>query len=282
MALGGWSCGRFGFAAKRGSHVMGILNVTPDSFSDGGCYAGSDAAIAAGMRMLEDGAAIVDVGGESTRPGSDPVSPEDELARVLPVVRALAGAGACVSIDTRHAAVAADALAAGASILNDVSGFSDPEMVRVAVGSDAGLIVMHMLGEPKTMQTAPEYTDVVAEVSRFLDGRARRLVEAGVAPERIAVDPGIGFGKTTGHNLALLRHLDALGPWPVIVGASRKRFIGEITGVTEPRERLAGSLAAALFASARGALVVRVHDVAATVQALAVLDALDGGGGDPS
>jgi dihydropteroate synthase len=282
MAVGAWSCGRFEFAATRGSFVMGILNVTPDSFSDGGSYADSDAAIAAGMRMLEDGAAIVDVGGESTRPGSDPVSAEEELARVLPAVRALAEAGACVSIDTRHAAVAAKALTAGASILNDVSGFTDPEMVRTAVGSDAGLIVMHMLGEPKTMQAAPEYDDVVAEVSGFLSARARELVEAGVAPDRIAVDPGIGFGKTTAHNLELLRHLGELGRWPVVVGVSRKRFIGEITGVAEPRDRLAGSLAAALFASERGALVVRVHDVAATVHALAVFDAVDGGGGDPS
>jgi dihydropteroate synthase len=272
-----WRCRSFSLDLAR-PLVMGILNVTPDSFSDGGAYADSGAAVAAGARMLAEGAAIIDVGGESTRPGSDPVSAEEELARVLPVVRALAGQGACVSVDSRRARVATASLAAGASIVNDVSGFSDPEMVRVAAGSDAGLIVMHMRGEPKTMQSDPVYADVVAEVAAYLARQAEALESASVARDRIAVDPGIGFGKTTEHNLALLRRLDGIASlgYPVVVGASRKRFIGEITGVAEPRDRLAGSVAAAVLAVANGARVVRVHDVAATVQALAVRSAIAG------
>jgi dihydropteroate synthase len=274
-----WRCGAFALDLSR-PLVMGILNVTPDSFSDGGSYVDADAAVAAALRMLADGADIIDVGGESTRPGSDEVSAQEEIARVVTVVRALAERGACVSVDTRHAEVALAALAAGAAILNDVAGFRDAAMVEMATGSDAGLVVMHMQGEPKTMQTGPGYEDVVAEVAVYLEGQASALEAAGVSRERIAIDPGLGFGKTTAHNLELLRRLEALTALerPVLIGASRKRFIGEVTGIAEPRERVAGSVAVALEAVARGASIVRVHDVAATVQALAMQQAIQGEG----
>lgn len=270
-----WRCGSFSFPWGR-PVVMGILNVTPDSFSDGGAYSDPRFALAAADAMLAAGAAIIDVGGESTRPGSVAPGTHEEIARVEGVVARLSAQGTCVSIDTRHAPVARAAVAAGAQIINDVSGFEDPEMVAVAVESGAGLVVMHMRGEPRTMQDAPHYDDVVADVAAYLADRARALVAAGVDPSRIALDPGIGFGKTTAHNLELLRRLPELCElgYPVLVGASRKRFIGEITGVTEPRERVAGSVAVALDAVARGALAVRVHDVAATVQALAMAAAI--------
>jgi dihydropteroate synthase len=256
---------------------MGVLNVTPDSFSDGGSYIDTDAAVAAALRMLADGAGIIDVGGESTRPGAEPVSASQEAGRVVGVITALAEQGACVSVDTRHAVVAARAMEAGAAIVNDVSGFADPEMVRVGAGSGAGLVVMHMRGEPRTMQDWPVYGDVVTEVAAYLAQQASALERAGVERDRIAIDPGLGFGKSTAHNLELLRRLPELAAlgFPVVVGASRKRFIGEVTGVAEPRDRLAGSLAAALEAVRRGAAVVRVHDVAATVQALAMARATD-------
>lgn len=255
---------------------MGILNVTPDSFSDGGRHADAAAAIAAGEAMLAAGATIVDVGGESTRPGADPVTGEEELRRVVPVVTALAARGACVSIDTRHAEVARACVDAGACVINDVSGFRDRAMVEVAAGCGAGLVVMHMLGEPATMQAAPAYEDVIGEVKAYLLAQAGSLEAAGVARERIALDPGIGFGKTTAHNLGLLGGLDALVAtgYPVVVGASRKRFIGELTGEAVPDRRLAGSLAAAVCAAERGAAVVRVHDVSETVAALRVADAI--------
>jgi dihydropteroate synthase len=261
---------------------MGIVNVTPDSFSDGGINYDSRAALATARAMLAAGADLIDVGGESTRPGSAEVSAAEELARVLPVVRDLAARGVVVSVDTRHATVATECVAAGAAVVNDVSGFSDPAMVALAASCEAGLVVMHMRGEPRTMQDEPLYDDVVVEVAAYLLAQAALLEAAGVARERIALDPGIGFGKTTTHNLELLRRLDeivALG-YPVLVGASRKRFIGEITGVTEPRERLAGSIAVALDAVEHGAAIVRVHDVPETVQALAIARALHGETGE--
>ena len=267
-----WQCGRFALTLDR-PLVMGILNVTPDSFSDGGEHEGPLEALEWAERMIAGGAAIVDVGGESTRPGSAPVTPAEELARVQPVVeRLVADAVVPVSIDTRHPLVAQACVDAGAAIVNDVSGFRDDAMVRVAAGSGTGVVIMHMLGEPGTMQDDPRYDDVVDEVRGYLDRQAARLVRAGVAESRIAIDPGIGFGKTLEHNLALLRGLPALVEvgFPVVVGASRKRFIGEITGEQVPAERVGGSVAAALWAAARGAAVVRVHDVAATAQALAV------------
>lgn len=273
----GWRCGRFLLDVDR-PIVMGIVNVTPDSFSDGGVNIDPRAAVASARAMVAAGAGVIDVGGESTRPGSGEMTAAEESARVLAVVRELADGGAVVSIDTRHAVVASAGVAAGASIINDVSGFSDPAMVDVALSCDAGLVVMHMKGDPRTMQDEPRYKDVVTEVAGYLGARAAGLVAAGVDPLRIALDPGIGFGKTIEHNLELLRRLDelvALG-YPVLVGASRKRFIGELTGVAEPRGRVAGSVAAALVAVQRGAAVVRVHDVPETVGALAVALAIGG------
>ncbi|GAV31735.1 dihydropteroate synthase and related enzymes [Coriobacteriaceae bacterium EMTCatB1] len=275
-----WQCGRYPLSLER-PLVMGIVNVTPDSFSDGGEHATADAAVEHGLRLVREGADILDVGGESTRPGSDEVPPDVESARVLPVVERLAReAGVPVSIDTRHAEVAHAALASGASIVNDVAGFRDSAMVEVAAASDAGLVVMHMLGEPKSMQANPRYDDVVVEVRAFLERQATALVAAGVAPERICVDPGIGFGKTLDHNLALLRALSELASlgYPVLVGASRKRMIGDLTGEPEPKRRLGGSVAVALWAAAHGASIVRVHDVRETKQALTVWGALEGSG----
>ncbi|TLM71650.1 MAG: dihydropteroate synthase [Actinobacteria bacterium] len=273
-----WSCGRFRLALDP-PLVMGVVNVTPDSFSDGGEHFTPDAAIAHGRELAAAGADILDVGGESTRPGSDEVPPADELARVLPVVEALAGPdgpGLPVSIDTRHADVAGPCVEAGASIINDVAGFRDAAMLELAVSCDAGVVVMHMLGEPKTMQDEPEYEDVVREVSAWLAARTAALETAGVAHDRIVIDPGIGFGKTLEHNLALLRGLPELRRvgFPVLVGASRKRFIGALTGEAEPRMRLGGSLAVATTAVLGGAAVLRVHDVAETVQAVRVAAAL--------
>ncbi len=259
---------------------MGILNVTPDSFSDGGLYVDTTAAIAHGHEVFEAGADIVDVGGESTRPGSAEIDLDEEIRRTLPVVEKLSREAICVSIDTRHPEVAAAGYCTGANIINDVSGFGDPAMVEVAAAGDAGLIVMHMLGEPGTMQNAPHYDDVVGEVSAFLVERARRLQSADVARERIAIDPGIGFGKTLEHNLELLHRLPeiaALG-YPVVIGASRKRFIGTLTGQDVPAERIEGSITAAVWAATHGASVVRVHDVAGTVRALKVACAIDGFG----
>ena len=271
-----WRCGRFDLSLAT-PIVMGILNVTPDSFSDGGQHDDPAAAVTWGERLVTDGAAILDVGGESTRPGAGVLSASGEIARVRPVVRRFSvDTEVPVSIDTRNAEVAAACIEAGASIINDVSGFRDRAMVEVAARCDVGVIIMHMLGDPSTMQNEPRYDDVVREVGGYLLAQAAVLEAAGVARERIAVDPGIGFGKTLEHNLALLRALPALADlgYPVVIGASRKRFIGELTGVQEPSSRVAGSLAAACYAASHGAAVVRVHDVAATVQALAVSTAL--------
>jgi dihydropteroate synthase len=276
-----WRCGAFSFPWDR-PIVMGILNVTPDSFSDGGTYVEARFALNAAHAMLSAGADIIDVGGESTRPGSVAPSTREEIARVEGVVANLSASGACVSIDTRHAEVARAAVAAGASIINDVSGFEDPAMVEVAVESGAGLVVMHMQGDPRTMQVDPRYDDVVREVADYLAGRASALLDAGVDPARICIDPGIGFGKTTAHNLELLRRTDELTRlgYPVLIGASRKRFVGEITGVDVPRDRVAGSVAVAIEAVQRGALCVRVHDVPETVQALRMIQAVEGSGNE--
>ena len=273
-----WRCGRFEVALTR-PLVMGIVNVTPDSFSDGGLCEDAERAIAHARELVLAGADIIDVGGESTRPGSDEVSPGEEARRVVPVIRALAEEiAAPLSIDTRHADVARQCVVAGASIINDVSGFRDPAMVELAAQCDAGLVVMHMLGEPKTMGSGPHYGDVVAEVRDYLASRAAALEAAGVARERIMLDPGIGFGKTTAHNLAILRRLGAIESvgYPVLVGASRKRFVGELTDVAEPCERVAGSIAVALWSSSAGAAAVRVHDVAETVRAFRMWAALSG------
>lgn len=249
---------------------MGILNVTPDSFSDGGQHDGFDAAVAHARAMVAAGAQIIDVGGESTRSGARAVSIEEELARTLDVVRTLAAEGICVSIDTRHADVARACVEAGAAIINDVSGFRDPAMVEVAASCDAGCVIMHMKGEPATMQDDPVYDDVVAEVKAYLADQAAMLEAAGVARERICVDPGPGFGKTASQTLELMRNFhefSRLG-YPTMCAVSRKRYIGEAYGIAEASERDAASASEALMACELGASVVRVHNVEATTAAL--------------
>jgi dihydropteroate synthase len=253
---------------------MGIVNVTPDSFSDGGLFAAPSAAVEHGLALVADGAAIVDVGGESTRPGSEPVAAATEKQRVLPVVEGLAATGthAQISIDTRKASVARAALAAGASMVNDVSALRDREMAGVVAESGADCCLMHMLGEPRTMQDDPRYDDVVDEVKAFLASRLELAVREGVREERVLLDPGIGFGKRDEHNLALIRRLDeivALGR-PVVIGTSRKGFIGRVAGAPGGADRLAGTLATNVLALERGASVFRVHDVAPAREALAV------------
>jgi dihydropteroate synthase len=260
--------------------VMGVLNVTPDSFSDGGIFLDHEAAVERGLRMAEEGADILDVGGESTRPGSDQVPQEEELGRVLPVIKQLvAEVDVPVSIDTRKPAVAVAAAEAGASIVNDVSGAREPGMFDVVREANTGLILMHMLGAPKTMQEDPRYDDVVADVKAYLGHRLAAAVDAGIERDRLAVDPGLGFGKTYEHNLTLMRDIDGfldLGV-PVVVGASRKSFIGRALGDQPLDRRLEGSLGAAAWLAGRGAHVLRVHDVAATVKLLRVVDAIRAG-----
>ncbi len=271
----------FGFVPGRRPLLMGVVNVTPDSFSDGGLFASTEAAIAQGRRLAEEGADILDIGGESTRPGSEPVPEDEELRRVLPVVEALAADGHLVSIDTRRAGVMRAALAAGARIANDVTALAgDPESLDVAAGAGAAVVLMHMQGDPRTMQRDPHYGDVVAEVGDFLAARVEACVAAGIPRARICVDPGIGFGKTVEHNLALLRGLAALRPegCALLVGASRKGFIGKLSRGEDTSRRLPGSLAVALHAAAAGADVLRVHDVAETRQALEIWRALQAAG----
>jgi dihydropteroate synthase len=255
---------------------LGILTVTPDSFSDGGRFAAPADAIAAGRAMRARGAAIIDIGGESTRPGAAEVPASVELGRVLPVVEALAAEGVLVSIDTRKPAVARAALAAGAAIVNDIEGLRREEMSEVVAAAGAGVIIMHMRGTPESMQQGPVYEDVLREVTGWLADQAERAEAAGIDPLAIALDPGIGFGKAADHNLELIRGLGAVAAlgYPVVVGASRKSFLGALTGTPDPARRLAASLAAALAAVDRGAAVVRVHDVEDTVAALQVHAAL--------
>jgi len=269
---------------SRRTVVMGVLNVTPDSFSDGGLAIASDGsserAVGLGLALATAGADCVDVGGESTRPGSDRVPVDVELARVIPVVASLAGEGVIVSVDTRHAAVARAALDAGASIVNDVGALAPDEgMLDAVAAAGAAYVIMHLRGEPRTMQDDPRFDDVVAEVEAELLAARDAAVAGGVEADRIALDPGIGFGKTLAHNLALLAAVPRLAGHgaPLLVGASRKAFLGRITGVATPAERLAGSLASAVLAARDGARILRVHDVAATVEALAVQAAIDGG-----
>ena len=253
--------------------VMGIVNTTPDSFSGDGVAGRRSVAVRKGLDMIRSGAAFVDVGGESTRPGAAPVSVDEELVRTVEVVRALADEHpGRVSIDTMKADVAEAALKAGASMINDVNALRGPRMAEVAAQHDAAVIIMHMLGTPRTMQEAPRYKDVVEEITAFLEARISVAEEAGIRQNRIMVDPGIGFGKTVRHNLeilARLRELRRLGK-PIVVGASRKSFIGKLTGEETPGARLPGSLAAAVIAASNGANVLRVHDVRETCQALSV------------
>lgn len=270
-------CGRFEFELER-PLVMGIVNITPDSFSDGGEHFDPDAAIAHARRLKQEGAHIVDLGGESTRPGSQPVSVEEELRRVLPVVEALRSDDVAISVDTSKPEVMRAVLDAGADMINDIYAFRQPGAIEAVAGSRCGLCVMHMKGEPGTMQDAPEYTDLIGEISLFLGARAQRLRAAWVEPRRIVLDPGFGFGKTAEHNFQLLRRLASLrvSSYPLLVGVSRKSMIGHATG-RPVRDRLAGSIAAALACVARGASIVRVHDVADTVDALKVWQAAEKG-----
>jgi dihydropteroate synthase len=255
--------------------IMGVVNVTPDSFSDGGLFLDADTAVEHGRRLAGEGAAILDVGGESTRPGADPVSEEEELERVLPVVERLADTSGevSVSIDTTKSGVARAALAAGATIVNDVSAFRlDPGMAGLVAERGAGCCLMHMLGDPRTMQKDPRYDDVVSEVKSFLEERLAFAVSEGVDEERVWLDPGIGFGKTVEHNLELLRRLDeivAIGR-PVVIGTSRKSFLGKLAGGRDEGERLPGTIATNVLALERGATIFRVHDVAQNADALAV------------
>jgi dihydropteroate synthase len=250
---------------------MGIVNVTPDSFSDGGRFLDAAQAIALGMRMREDGAALVDVGGESTRPGAQPVPAEEELRRVIPVIEALAREGIAVSIDTMKPEVMRAAIEAGCAVVNDVQGFRAAGAVQAVAKANVGVVAMHMQGTPGTMQEEPRYRDVVAEVTDFLLERARALESEGIARERIALDPGFGFGKTLEHNKQLFRALPQLAShgYPVLAGVSRKKMIGDFTG-RPAADRVAGSVAAALLAVQNGASIVRVHDVKETVDAINV------------
>ena len=254
---------------------MGVVNVTPDSFSDGGAFLDPRAAIARVERVVEEGAAIVDIGGESTRPGAAPVPVAEELRRVMPVIERALQLPAIVSIDTSRPEVIRAALAAGVHMVNDVRALTFPGALEAAAGSTAAVCVMHMQGGPADMQDNPRYDDVVREVAAFLAARVLACERAGIARERIAIDPGIGFGKTVAHNLELLRNLATLAATglPVLAGLSRKRMIGELTGRPVDR-RLAGSVALATIAALRGASIVRAHDVAETVDALRVVAAL--------
>ena len=259
---------------------MGIVNLTPDSFSDGGVYSqNTQTALAHAEQLLKEGADILDIGGESTRPGADYVSPEEEWARVEPVLAEVAGWGVPISLDTRRTVIMEEALALGVvDIINDVAALTDEGAVELlARQSDTGICLMHMQGLPENMQINPKYQDVVGEVARYLKARSAECIAAGIAPQRIALDPGFGFGKTLQHNIALMRHLPELMAetgFPLLIGVSRKRMIGELTGQANAAERVHGSVAAALASVARGAQIMRVHDVKATADALKVWNAL--------
>lgn len=279
MARHVWQAGRFEIGLDK-PKIMGIVNLTPDSLSDGGAYSqNAKTALAHAERLLKEGADILDIGGESTRPGADYVPPEEEWARVAPVLAEVAGWGVPVSLDTRRTAVMEKALALGGiDIINDVAALTDEGALELlARQADTGICLMHMQGLPENMQINPKYQDVVGEVTRYLKARAAECVAAGIAPQRITLDPGFGFGKTLQHNIALMRHLPELMAetgLPLLIGVSRKSMIGELTGETDAAARVHGSVAAALASVARGAQIVRVHDVKATADALKVWEAL--------
>lgn len=267
-------CGRFELSVDK-PLVMGIVNLTPDSFSGDGFGADTAHAVAHARRLIDEGADLLDLGAESSRPGAQPTGLADELSRLLPVLEQLVDCGVPLSIDTYKPEVMSAAIQAGASMINDIQGFRERGAIAAVIGSDCGLCVMHMKGEPLTMQSAPRYEDVVAEVNEFLGQRVDELIDAGVAAERICVDPGFGFGKTFAHNLSLFRGLPAIARQgrPLLVGLSRKTMLGAITG-REVGERMPASVTAAVLAAQRGAVILRVHDVRATRDALAVLAAL--------
>ncbi|HEZ0470745.1 TPA: dihydropteroate synthase [Neisseria meningitidis] len=274
-----WQAGRFEIGLDK-PKIMGIVNLTPDSLSDGGAYSqNAQTALAHAERLLKEGADILDIGGESTRPGADYVSPEEEWARVESVLAEVAGWGVPVSLDTRHTVVMEKALALGGiDIINDVAALTDEGALELlACQADTGICLMHMQGLPKNMQINPKYQDVVGEVARYLKARAAECIAAGIAPQRITLDPGFCFGKTLQHNITLMRHLPELMAetgFPLLIGVSRKSMIGELTGEANAAERVHGSVAAALASVARGAQIVRVHDVKATADALKVWEAL--------
>ena len=270
-----WPTGTLDFSG--GAIVMGILNVTPDSFSDGGHYLNVEKAVAHGVAMAQQGAAIIDIGPESTRPGSATVSVGDQIQRAVPVIKELSRqVNIPISIDTRIPEVAEAAVEAGASIINDITAFEEDAMTELAVRSQIPVILMHMQGTPQIMQIDPHYDDVVTEVLQFLLERARIAEEAGIAREHLILDPGIGFGKTTEHNLQLLRGLEVVCDqgYRVLIGASRKRFIGQITGKATPAERIFGTAATTAIAITKGASIIRVHDVAETVDVVKVTNAI--------
>ncbi len=272
-----WRCGPVTIDCGERTLVMGILNVTPDSFSDGGQFFEPEVAIARAIAMVEEGADIVDVGGESTRPGSDPVLVDEEIERVVPLIARLASdVPVPISVDTRKAAVAKAALEAGAVIVNDVSAGADPEMFAVVRDAGAGMVLMHMQGNPKTMQQAPHYEDVVAEVKEYLRERLEAAEFAGIGLHSLAVDPGIGFGKDLEHNLALLRHVGVFADLgrPVLVSASRKRFIQALLGGMPTEVRVAGTAGAVAWLAAQGTHIVRVHDVKEMTRVVKVVDAI--------
>lgn len=279
MARHVWQAGRFEIGLDK-PKIMGIVNLTPDSFSDGGAYSqNAQTALAHAERLLKEGADILDIGGESTRPCADYVSPEEEWARVEPVLAEVAGWGVPVSLDTRRTVIMEKALALGGiDIINDVAALTDEGAVELlARQTDTGICLMHMRGLPENMQINPKYQDVVGEVARYLKARAAECIAAGIAPQRITLDPGFGFGKTLQHNIALMRHLPELMAetgFPLLIGVSRKRMIGELTGEADAAARVHGSVVAAVAAVARGAQIVRVHDVKATADALKVWEAL--------
>jgi dihydropteroate synthase len=271
-----WPTGKLDFSG--GTLVMGVLNVTPDSFSDGGEFFDTSKAIEHGLQMAGDGAAIIDVGGESTRPGSSPISTEEQIRRIVPVIEALARKiNVPISIDTINCEVAEAALDAGAAMINDITSFSDERMGKLAAERGVPVVLMHMQGTPKTMQIEPKYKDVVAEVLAFLFERAKRAGGFGILKERIFIDPGIGFGKTVEHNLLLLRNIDRFvdSGYRVCIGTSRKSFIGRMTGREKPAERIFGTAATVALCAAAGVSIVRVHDVAEMVDVVKIINAIE-------
>jgi dihydropteroate synthase len=274
-----WRCRDHELVCGPRTLLVGVVNVTPDSFSDGGSHLDPEAATAHGITLADEGADVLDVGGESTRPGADPVPTKVEIARVVPVIEALVSKRVeiPVSIDTRKPEVAAAAVDAGAAIVNDVTAGREPGMFETVRDAGAGMIVMHMMGDPKTMQDDPHYDDVVAEVTRFLRERLEAAIFAGIPQDRLVADPGIGFGKNLAHNLALLRAVRAMRETlevPVLVGPSRKRFIGTLTGTEDPRDRVDGTAGAVAWCAAQGADLVRVHDVGVMRRVTQVVDAI--------
>ncbi len=271
-----WPTGKLDFS--KGPILMGILNVTPDSFSDGGHFFDTKQAIEHGLKMADDGAAIIDVGAESTRPGSDAVSADEQIRRAVSVIKALSKElKVPISIDTYNYEVAAAALDAGASMINDITALSDERVGKLAAERNVPVILMHMKGTPKTMQAAPEYSDVVSEVLQFLLDRAKKAQSFGITKERIFIDPGIGFGKSLEHNLALLRNVDKFvaSGFRVLVGPSRKAFIGKITGKENPSDRIFGTAAAVAWCAASGVSIIRVHDVAEMFDVVKLLNAIN-------